>query len=143
METTSLNTHSSISFDAPSRGVHMDSEKVSVHWQVPPRTVALLSFAAVFPVSTETRDKTSLSHPLGIYKTDKCITETFSSWHKMSVRFKILANSINGKLQWKGNINQHYMPVSYYVTQEDHAQFCFWLLNITLEELSWLMSSNN
>lgn len=77
METTIFNMHSSISFDSLSWGIHMDSEKVSVHWQVPLRTVALLAFAIVFPVSIEISDKTSLSHPLGICITQKRNNKSF------------------------------------------------------------------
>lgn len=65
MATTILYRHSSSSFVAPSWETQIDSEKESVHWQVPPCTAVLLDFAIVFPVSTETIETKSLSQPLG------------------------------------------------------------------------------
>lgn len=65
MVTRSLKRHCSRSFEASSREIQIDSDKVSVHRQFPFRTNAFPDLLIVFPVFAEIRDKESLSHPLG------------------------------------------------------------------------------
>lgn len=82
METMSLNRQSSRSFEESSWETHIDSDRVSLHWQLPLRTTALLDFAIAFPVSTETTDTNSLSHPLGTWKsqTSSVSKEWVTNW---------------------------------------------------------------
>lgn len=63
--TISLRRQSSISSEELYLEIHIDSEKVSDHWQLPLRTTTLLDFAIVLPFSTDTTETNSLSHPLG------------------------------------------------------------------------------
>ena len=65
MATTNLKRNSSRSFELSSWEIQIDSDTVSVHWQFPFRADALLDFAIDLPVSTETIDTKSLSHPFG------------------------------------------------------------------------------
>lgn len=65
MATTSLKLQSSNSFETSSCETQMDSDKDSVHWQLPLRTDALLDLTIVFPVCSEMTDTKSLSQPLG------------------------------------------------------------------------------
>jgi hypothetical protein len=46
----------------------MGSKMVSGHWHIPLREATLLDFAIVFPLSTETMDRKSLSDTAGTYE---------------------------------------------------------------------------
>jgi hypothetical protein len=64
---------------------HIGSNTVSGHWHIPLREAALLDFAIVFPESTETIERKSLSDTAGTCRTpqmDKGLTpaSTYSAY---------------------------------------------------------------
>lgn len=98
MPTTNLMMYSSVSFEALTSGIQIESEKVSVHRQVPFLADAFPDLAIVFPVPAVISDRESLSHPFG---TCSCKIMLAGQTHRTELPENTLP------------LNLYYMPLSF------------------------------